>query len=203
MQLFSLFPTAVGSFQLDRSLTKKELTLINKFEKRPNSGNQTSVDNYVFKQKQLQSLHNFCLESANQFFQEIWKPKKELSLYITQSWVNYTAKGQFHHKHAHPNSFISGVFYISANPELDKIFFYNGFYSQYQQIKIFPIEYNQYNSESWWLPVSTGQLMLFPSSLEHMVESVISDSERISLSFNTFLRGPIGENQSLTELVIS
>ncbi len=199
MEIIPLFPTGVGCFHLDRKLTDKEFSLIKKLPKRDNSGNLTSVDNYVFKQKQLNALHKFCLQSANSFFQEIWKPKKELEIYITQSWVNYTNKGQFHHKHAHPNSFISGVFYVNADPEKDKIHFFN---EKYLQIRVFPTEYNTFNSTSWWLPVSTGKLLLFPSSLEHMVEQVISEEERISLSFNTFLKGPIGQNETLTELVI-
>lgn len=199
MQIISLFPTGVGNFELDRNLTKSELSFIKSLERRNNSGNFTSVDNYVFNNKQLKSLHKFCLQSATTYFQELWKPKKELTLYITQSWINYTSKGQFHHKHEHPNSFISGVFYVNADGEKDKIIFFN---EKYAHIKVFPTEYNMFNSDSWWIPVSTGKLVLFPSSLEHMVESVIADQERISLSFNTFMKGPIGENHSLTELVI-
>lgn len=199
MQIISLFPTGVGNFELGRNLTKSELSFIKSLERRNNSGNFTSVDNYVFNNKQLKSLHKFCLQSATTYFQELWKPKKELTLYITQSWINYTSKGQFHHKHEHPNSFISGVFYVNADGEKDKIIFFN---EKYAHIKVFPTEYNMFNSDSWWIPVSTGKLVLFPSSLEHMVESVIADQERISLSFNTFMKGPIGENHSLTELVI-
>lgn len=202
MQLISLFPTAVGIYQLDRALTKSETNFIQKFERRKNTGNLTSVDNYVFNNKQLKSLHKFCLESANNFFHELWKPKKELNLYITQSWVNYTAKGQFHHKHAHPNSFISGVFYVNANEQTDKIHFFSDNKHHINQIRVFPTEYNPFNSESWWLSAGTGKLVLFPSSLEHMVEAVTTEEERISLSFNTFIKGPIGENHTLTELVI-
>jgi uncharacterized protein (TIGR02466 family) len=202
MQLISLFPTGVGIYQLERSLSKTETNFIQKLERRNNTGNQTSVDNYVFNNKQLKSLHKFCLESANNYFKDLWKPKNELSLYITQSWVNYTGKDQFHHKHAHPNSFISGVFYVNANDGKDKIHFFSDNKHHMNQIRVFPTEYNQFNSETWWLSTGTGKLILFPSSLEHMVEKITTDEERISLSFNTFIKGPIGENYSLTELVI-
>jgi len=56
-----------------------------------------------------------------------------------------------------------------------------------------------YNSESWWFEVGTGDLLLFPSSLTHMVETVQED-ERISLSFNTFPVGYVGDESSLTAL---
>lgn len=203
MQLISLFPTAVKIYQIDRELTKTETNFVDKLEKCPNTGNRTSVQNYILNNKQLKSLHKFCVDSANDYFREIWKPKKELSLYITQSWANYTARGQHHHKHAHPNSFISGVFYVSAVEGVDKIHFFNSNHHHLNNIRVFPKEFNIFNSESWWLPASTGKLILFPSSLEHMVETVLSEQERVSISFNTFLKGPIGENHSLTELVIS
>ena len=200
MNILTLFPTAVGKFTLDRELTKQELDYINKAERRPNQGNQTSVKNYVLKDKPMKKLGDFLLESANKYFSEVYRPKENVKLYITQSWLNYTGNGQYHHKHAHPNSFISGVFYPIADATKDKIFFYGN--EHYKQIKLEPTDYNLYNSESWWLEAGTGILYLFPSSLTHMVSTLDHEQTRVSLSFNTFLKGTIGENHSLTELLI-
>lgn len=47
--------------------------------------------------------------------------------------------------------------------------------------------------------VGTGNLMIFPSSLAHMVETV-KEEDRISLSFNTFPVGYVGEEEALTAL---
>jgi uncharacterized protein (TIGR02466 family) len=200
VNLFSLFPTAVGKFQLDRELTKQELKFVTESERRPNMGNQTSANNYVLREKALKKLGDFLLESANKYFQEVYRPRDDVRLHITQSWLNYTEKGGYHHKHAHPNSFISGVFYVNADPTKDKIYFYGN--EEYKQIKLEPTDYNLYNSESWWLEAGTGVLYLFPSSLTHMVPSIDHEETRISLSFNTFLKGTIGNNGNLTELLI-
>ncbi len=70
----------------------------------------------------------------------------------------------------------------------------------YQQIKLPTENFNLFNSESWWFEVATGDLMLFPSSLTHMVETVKSDKTRISISFNTFPKGYVGEDLDLTGL---
>lgn len=199
MQLAALFPTAVGMFQLDREFTKSELEFIDKLEKRPNMGNHTSVDNYIFNNKKLNKLHKFCLESVGEYIQNVVCPKYDIELYITQSWLNYTDSNQYHHKHAHPNSFISGVLYISADETCDKIHFYN---EHYKQISVPTDNYNHFNSTSWWLSVKSGSLLIFPSNLTHSVEHVQSTKTRISLSFNTFLKGTIGDNQSLTELIL-
>ena len=143
----------------------------------------------------MANLKAFVEASVGEYLRSIYSPKNEVGLRITQSWLNYCKPGEWHHKHAHPNSFISGVFYIKAAREHDKIHFYK---DGYQQITLSTENYNAYNSESWWFEVGTGDLMLFPSGLTHMVEAV--QQERVSLSFNTFPIGYVGEEEKLTAL---
>jgi uncharacterized protein (TIGR02466 family) len=197
--IHNLFPTPVAIYKLDRDLTEKEMIFIKRQETRPNTGNTTSVDSTILRQKQLTKLRDFIENSVADYFKTVYNPKNKVNLKITQSWINYTDKGGFHHKHTHPNSFVSGVFYPQADRETDRIYFYK---EGYQQIKFPPNDWNVWNSESWWFDVGTGDLMLFPSSLPHMVEPVTSDQTRISLSFNTFPVGSIGEEISLTDLKI-
>jgi ectoine hydroxylase-related dioxygenase (phytanoyl-CoA dioxygenase family) len=61
-------------------------------------------------------------------------------------------------------------------------------------------EWNSFNSSSWWFPVKTGDIVIFPSSLIHSVETKQGNNTRISLAFNVFIKGTIGINNSLTEL---
>ena len=131
--IHNLFPTPVGFYELDGGLTADEVSFIRDLAKRPNSGNMTSEYNYLFDHEAVHRIADFANESLQAYFQEVYAPKHEVKPRITQSWANYTDKGQFHHKHEHPNSFISGVFYVASDPKLDKIYFYkNG----YQQIKV-------------------------------------------------------------------
>jgi uncharacterized protein (TIGR02466 family) len=157
------------------------------------------VNNTILRHKAMTKLRDFIESSVSEYFKTIYNPKHQVSLRVTQSWTNYTEPGQWHHKHAHPNSFVSGVFYSQANRETDKIYFYR---DGFQQIKFPPENWNAWNSESWWFDVGTGDLVLFPSSLTHMVEEVQGDQTRISLSFNTFPIGSIGEEVDLTGLKI-
>ena len=197
MNTHNLFPTAVTYFDFGSKLTDLELKFITEQETRNNDGNTTSVNNNLFESAELAEVARFCEESLQQYFKEVYAPKHDVIPYITQSWANYTKKGQWHHKHEHPNSFISGVFYVQAQKDIDKIYFYkNG----YQQIKLPTDNYNLYNSDSWWLGVETGQLILFPSHLTHMVQTVQTDETRISISFNTFLKGYVGNDIELTGL---
>jgi uncharacterized protein (TIGR02466 family) len=199
MAIHNLFPQPVGMYKLDRDLTEKELDFIKGQETRPNMGNATSTNNTILRHKAMTKLRDFIESSVSNYFTTVYNPKHKVNLRITQSWTNYTEPGQWHHKHAHPNSFVSGVFYPQANKETDKIYFYR---DGFQMVKLPPENYNSWNSESWWFDVGTGDLILFPSSLEHMVETVQGDQTRISLSFNTFPVGNIGEEVSLTGLQI-
>jgi ectoine hydroxylase-related dioxygenase (phytanoyl-CoA dioxygenase family) len=71
-----------------------------------------------------------------------------------------------------------------------------------QKIHLAVKEYNSFNSNSWWFSVETGDIVLFPSSLTHMVETKKGDNTRVSLSFNVFIKGTLGSNKNLTELTL-
>jgi uncharacterized protein (TIGR02466 family) len=190
----NLFPIPIGFFKYDGEI---DTDFLAGQTQRPNEGNTSSEDKYLLKHKQLLNLRQFIEKSLHEYFMATHCPKNDTHLKITQSWLNWTKPGQFHHKHAHPNSLISGVYYVNAHKNSDKIFFYR---DGYQQIKFPPVEWNPYNSESWWYPVGTNDLVLFPSSLTHMVQPVEGEDTRISLAFNTFPIGVIGDENELTAL---
>jgi uncharacterized protein (TIGR02466 family) len=199
MQVVTLFPTAVGMFDLGRDLNEAEKGILLSQEMRPNMGNTTSADRFILRKEELGGLRSFIQKSINTYFEEIIAPSKEAKLYITQSWVNYSEPGQWHHSHEHPNSILSGVFYVQSDNEKDRIYFEN---NSYQQIQ-FPTEkYNLYNSKTWWLEAKQGRLVIFPSSLRHSVSAVTADKTRVSLSFNTFANGVIGAEENLTLLEV-
>lgn len=201
MELISLFPVAVGSFDLPRPITAIENSYIEGLETRPNqTGNSISTNTYILLNESLYDLRDFFTNSIEEYVNSIYNPLTPLNIRITQSWANYTSPGQYHHKHQHFNSFISGVFYFKTNNATDVIHFYS---DRYQQLDILPKEYNMYNSGRWRLPAIQGRLMLFPSHLTHTVPPISQDSDtRISISFNTFISGQIGENNKLTELFL-
>ena len=197
MVINNLFPIPVAFFKLGRDLTETELNFIKGQEHYANEGNTTSKNRKILKSKELTELRDFVEDSMLEYFKSIHAPKFDVSLYLTQSWANYTQKGQFHHKHAHPNSIVSGVFYPQADRTVDRIYFYK---NDYEQIEVPVAEYNPYNSKSWWFDVGAGDLVLFPSGLTHMVQMKEDDNTRISIAFNTFVKGYIGSDENLTGL---
>jgi len=195
----SIFQTPIYISKLNRKLTPLELKFVDKSKKDfyKNDGNITSNNNYILNEKPFINIKKELDLKVQDYFDKVISPSNNITPYITQSWLNYTETNQYHHKHAHPNSLVSGVFYINCHEEHDKIKFFN---DTYQTIKPEIKEYNIWNSQSWWFPVKTGDVILFPSSLTHMVETKQGDNTRISLAFNVFIKGTVGNNKNLTEL---
>jgi uncharacterized protein (TIGR02466 family) len=123
---------------------------------------------------------------------------QQTEIYITESWLNKTEKGQSHHRHWHPNSVISGVVYLAGDPESGHLRFIT---SQYNTLEFEIAETNIYNAKSWASPGIPGSIILFPSNLEHLVDEYQGDIPRISMSFNTFVKGKIN-NLPLTRLSV-
>ena len=197
-----IFPTPIYISKLDRELTPLELKFVDKSKKDfyKNDGNITSNNNYILNEKPFANIKKELDLRVQDYFDKVVSPANNITPYITQSWLNYTETNQYHHKHAHPNSLVSGVFYINCHEEHDKIKFFN---DNYKTIKLEVKDWNMWNSESWWFSVKTGDVILFPSSLTHMVETKQGDNTRISLAFNVFIKGTFGNNKNLTELHLS
>tara|TARA_Y100000590_G_scaffold395587_1_gene475711 strand:+ start:155 stop:778 length:624 start_codon:yes stop_codon:yes gene_type:complete len=199
----SLFSTPVYSVIRDSELNleeSEEIKSILEEGMRTNSGNEHSINSYIFKTK-LKKIKEFCEQQIKKYVEIIISPSQELEFYITESWINVTKPGEFHHLHYHPNSIISGVFYVNTVPE-DQISFNDPNYKVKGRFNFGgQKEYNHWNSAQWWLPVEDNQLILFPSWLEHEVKHVEGNKNRISISFNTFVRGNLGDNQ-LNNLVL-
>jgi uncharacterized protein (TIGR02466 family) len=197
-----IFPTPIYISKLDRELTPLELKFVDKNKKDfyKNDGNITSNNNYILNEKPFANIKKELDLRVQDYFDKVVSPANNITPYITQSWLNYTETNQYHHKHSHPNSLVSGVFYINCHEEHDKIKFFN---DNYKTIKLEIKDWNMWNSESWWFSVKTGDIILFPSSLTHMVETKQGDNTRISLAFNVFIKGTVGNNKNLTELHLS
>jgi len=199
----NIFPIPVYMTELGRGFTKQELNFVKEQKKhcKNNEGNINTKDNYILNRKEFKNIKKFLDKNCKNYLDTVICPKNNLELYITQSWLNYTEADQYHHKHNHPNSVVSGVLYFDSDIKNDKIIF-SKFDSPQISPKIDKTKFNLWNSETWFFPVETGKLIMFPSSTIHQVETKQGKNTRISLAFNTFYKGTIGSNSALTELIL-
>ena len=198
-----IFPTPVyTSFDI-KKFTKAELNLVETHKNKVygNVENTTSTESYILNKPIFKKLKNIITDHTNEYFKKTFVPKnKDLKLYITQSWLNYTLTDQFHHGHVHQNSLVSGVLYIKANKDFDSIVLEDR--AEYTNLKIYTENYNIFNSKAWTIPIESGMLIMMPSTTVHKVKTKKDSNERISLAFNTFIKGTLGHAKELTELKI-
>jgi uncharacterized protein (TIGR02466 family) len=197
-RIMDLFPTPLYINNIDAPLINQQKNYLLNLPKIQNMGNLRSESGYIFEYPLFAELKKTINEHIKEYINIVY-PNSNLDVYITQSWANYTEPNEYHHKHSHPNSFISGVFYVNAIKNEDMIKFYKDLPF------IFQINHNQnnnYNSQDVAILVETGDLVLFPSNFTHNVPPTTSKETRISISFNTFIRGNIGDENSSTALYL-
>jgi len=197
-ELLQIFPTPILITKYESSLVDelKHIDTLDWIEQKANS-NFKSKDTYLLNHEQFKNIKNFIYESLNKFTKEVLMSDQRLV--VTQCWLNKNPKGSKHHEHVHPNSIISGVFYFKQDPKLPPISFSK---SIQHAMKLDPKKYNNLNSETFLLPCTDGELILFPSNLKHSVPINMGDEPRISMSFNTFSIDTLGSKDSLTHLDI-
>lgn len=102
---------------------------------------------------------------------------------ITGCWANVNAPGTAHGIHAHPNNYLSGVYYVRTPPGADSINLHD---PRVQTGIIRPpvTALTAQNTDMVTIRVQVGRLLLFPSWLQHSVSASTAESERVSISFN-------------------
>jgi len=199
-----IFPSPIYCIDGDldlKPLEVKEIESIVEEGMHRNKYNSASNNSYIFDTK-LSNLKEFCEKHIKIYVNEVINPKEKLDFYITQSWLNVTKPGESHHQHCHPNSIISGVFYVST-VEDDKIMFYDPNEIVKSRMKFEITEYNIWNSASWFFSVEKNNLILFPSWLGHGVnQNKNATTDRISISFNVFTKGIFGSVDNKDELIL-
>ena len=201
--IYPLFPYPLIVCGKKYEFTSSEKNYISELEMIDNIGNSMSKNDMVLDSEELSKIKQFIDEQIFTFKKKLLQLKDENEIYITQSWVNKAGPDQFHPKHKHPNSVISGVMFLDENEDesLPPIRFQ-------RTLEMFPLEFefdnlNGSNASCRLFEAAQGMLMLFPSLLEHDVEKNESDRVRTSISFNMYVRGRVGGRRKLTEVNIS
>lgn len=101
---------------------------------------------------------------------------------ISNSWFNIMGQGQRVKPHRHEISVISGALYVEA-PEGSVGLNFHSPLSQCRMAEML-LGSNEYNENFHTIECKEGQLVLFPSWLEHSTE-INQSSRRVVVSFNT------------------
>jgi uncharacterized protein (TIGR02466 family) len=193
-EVMPLFATPVY-FSKTKTIDKfeKELEFIKSLNFNLHKCNYLSENQKVHLLPEMTRCTNIVTKHLNNYVENILSCKQQF--YITHSWIAKTNPGQNHDTHYHPNSILSGIFYLSANEKsanfrlYKKPFIKEAFSFDYD-IK----EFNEFNSEFWDFSVHTGDIIIFPSHCSHEVLLNEMQEDRIVFAFNTFVRGVFGQS---------
>ena len=113
----------------------------------------------------------------------------DLKVEMTSMWLNKTPKGVFHPPHHHANNILSGVFF----PEGDGEDFVHLNFMRPVTMQLYPeskikneTEFNQYQ---YYMKCKQGYACMFPSYINHYVDTNHNNRERLSIAFDILIRG--------------
>tara|TARA_R110000824_G_scaffold122294_2_gene279236 strand:+ start:3848 stop:4459 length:612 start_codon:yes stop_codon:yes gene_type:complete len=202
MLLLKLFPTPVAVFDFKPLSEEERSTIVNTASGNTTSTyleNVSSIDKNILKNEKLKRLREAIQTCIDRYKNEVMSCDQEL--YMTNSWVSFLLPQKKHPMHYHSNSIVSGVYYIKTDKETPDIEF------EHPNTNLWRLtwkrkEFNHENNLSSFVKVRDNRLILFPSTLWHSVNKNFSSITRVSVSFNTFLRGDLDSNNYLAEVTL-
>ena len=201
-QMMNMFAVPLYRSSLKRAFTAEEVRFFQNELRDPvlSISNSSSKNKNVLGAAEMQKIRAVLQENLDNFFRIVFNTSNDVQLKITQSWLTSSVKGQSHHAHTHPNSIVSGVLYINLAPH-DGISFYRNEDNQWYEL--LRKEDSYYNAYRYFIQTSVGDIVLFPSNVQHGVQQVTENIERVSLSFNRFFSGEMGREEFSNKLRIS
>jgi|TARA_B100000035_G_scaffold301817_1_gene298789 uncharacterized protein (TIGR02466 family) len=146
-------------------------------------------DTHILNHNIFSDIKHFIEKHIDSYLLRVLRKNPRIErLTITQSWLNKLEMHEYRRAHTHPNSVLSGVFYIGyPKDKFSTLNFLSPFFSGFDDINFqhFP---------------KAGELIIFPSYLRHWVEPNRNNDDRISLAFNTFPLPGWGDESGLTSI---
>jgi uncharacterized protein (TIGR02466 family) len=185
------FPTPIWHFTIDDPQHLNSILLQEvKTEQEGDREGQTISNilgwhssNNLHKRDTFQDFNQIILANTQEIASFMGWDLRQFSLYITTCWAVVNGKMASNSVHNHPNSILSGVYYLQAPENSGSIYFSDP--RPASRMLVPPVaEFNIWNFPKVSYKPYVGTMLMFPSWLMHGVEMNMSDEVRISLSFN-------------------
>lgn len=197
---FDIFSTPLVIESKMYTLKPEELSFIKSLSLRKSDNNSISESIYVLENKELSELAKMIEYYIDGYVSNVLEINEKVKR--TQSWIAVSKKGQSHHQHEHPNTFISAVFYVDCKSgdlilKRQNSAIQDGFNFGFSIKK-----FNSSNCRRWNIPARTGDLVIFPGHITHFTTPNEHDDDRIILGINYFLSGEIGSIEEVDLITI-
>lgn len=200
LKKLEILPTLIFEFDLPREIYSELIAGVNGIDwsKAPCRGNDethgSSTEEYedtmLQRKPEFAKSYEYIKRKVNLVSNEVnYTSLKELE--ISMMWANLNRPGQWHHRHMHPWSVLSGIIFIAGTG--GKTWFSR--LSDYMLPNQFALhgDANNINHELIYKHnPKPGTMIIFPSSLDHSVENNENYENRVTISFNTFPNIKVG-----------
>ena len=139
--------------------------------------NSTHELTSIHNQDMFNDLTTEFIKYVNDFAQKLGFQRK---LEMANMWTNKVKRGEYLFPHVHPESVISGAYYVESDNSQDVIKFYDSPHSMYSV----PENTTNLNFTDCQYECTPGRLILFQSNFPHGCPALVGDS-KIVISFNT------------------
>ena len=183
-----VFPTMMADVQLDMPLEDMAQDILALATDTVNyDGGYTTYFNrqsieHIRGYKQLQeAIYGVVMAYTRELKYEVNANKCSITM-----WASVMRKDGYHTVHNHPNSHISGTFYIQCDETMSPIVFHNPTnpFRMHELTVMRPEDLTPFTSPVLTLQPKQGSLMIWPSWMQHHVEKMRIGGPRITISFN-------------------
>jgi uncharacterized protein (TIGR02466 family) len=132
---------------------------------------------------ELQPIVKTVTDLSNKISKEIGLKETQI---VVRAWANLNNNAAIIQPHAHIKSVFSAVYYVKGAEDSGSITFITPINTlDYVINKEYITKRTEFNTSELSLPPIPGSLIIFPSWLTHYVKSNQSNTERISIAFET------------------
>lgn len=128
-----------------------------------------------------------CLfQAASDANRGVWRPGMDIQITIHESWCHVTRDGGYHDMHVHPNSSWSAIYYLdTADMDPATKNGLNRFYRPYDNLWSDAATAYQSTDNSIDIQAEPGQLIVFPSFVQHSALPYRGENPRYVIAVNS------------------
>lgn len=190
MEHYLLFPSLVSMIECENfhAIKSRLINWIYEYQKVDEGRSISNIGGWQ-SSKNFREEESFgeYLEYIQNHVNKLCNDTLKSSVYIYDLWININQKHDFNWQHVHPETHLSGVFWIKSPENCGKLIFESPqSFSDWKIYKNLKQDYvDQYFlQESACFSSKEGSMMIFPPNLRHGVTPNLSNEDRISMAFN-------------------
>ena len=193
MTLHSWFPTSLyyESFNSPPKVQDKMINYVERFYEKNKpilkEGKIVTGDEFgdskIYQKAEFFWLNKQIFSRAEKYLDALGVDINKIKIYASKAWPIVIEKGGKILRHKHPNSILSAVFYLQTGDEESGEI---RFYSSHSEIDFLPMKFKR-NGRSYTnckYKARPNDLLIFPSTLEHEVNTYDGELQMYSISYD-------------------